>query len=253
MPKLLRASLVLVALTAAPALACAHGHVGADRVFLNLGFLPFFGLGLSVNSHANPCGAAVQETQQVLVAPPPPPPQVVYVPTYLPPPLPVPPPPAPAVATNATPPRRERDDFAHLGVKWTPGLSAAVLWGGPPSLGASSFAQSVGLELRLAEWAALRSDLELRPGGTSWDALGLKLSGPDKVLAPYFSVSASGSVSTSQPGRVQVGLMGALGLDLKLGRYFFLEAEARYRVAPDACCRDVPQVTGTLGVGLAIL
>ena len=260
----LRAALAVVLLTtSASALACEYGHVGGGFA-LNLGWLPI-ALGFRVHQHA-PC---VEVAAPVVMPPPvfyaqapvyyspPPPPPVVYVPTPV---APAPAPPAPApppVAVAATPanwhlpPRVERPAF--LAIKYQPGLTSAVDWSDHAvALSGPSLTHSFGLEARLTKWLALRSDFEQRRGSRSWDVLGVKLSTTGDTLAPYASVSVSGSDSAAAPRRYQLGLVGALGLDFKLGRHFFIEAEARYRVAPDSCCRDVPQVTGTLGVGVAL-
>ncbi len=235
--------------------AAAHGR--SDRFVMNLGFLPWLAFGMAVEQHVQPVyypPPPPPQPQVVYVQTPPPPPQYVYVPTAPPPPPTVAYlPPAAAVTTPPPPAPRREEPPAHLALKWLGGPTSVVTFGGAPTLGVPTMGHSLGAEWRLADWAALRTDLDFRAAGTSWDVLGFKLSAPSPVLSPYASVSLSGTSTALQPDRLQVGLMGALGLDLKLGRNFFLEGEVRYRVAPDSCCRDVPQVTGLVGGGVAFL
>jgi hypothetical protein len=255
MSKCVRACVTLALILAPQAMAHGGQH-GRGRHFF-FGLAPLFALSL----HA---GAPETVLQPAYVANPrlPPPPVMAVGPSaaplvaYVPVPVPVPaqalPAPAPPPVVTAPPPPapRLKTSFAHVAVKYSPGLSVDLGGQNPVSVGPL---HSLGVELRLAEWLALRSDLVLRPSGASWDALGLKVSVPSRVLAPYASVSLSGSGTATQPGRLQVGLVGALGLDLKLGRHFFFQAEVHYRVLPDACCREVPQVAGTIGAGIAFL
>ncbi len=202
----------------------------------------------------------------VVYAPPPvtysPPPVVVAPPPvqYAPPPVvaaPAPVAPAPSVAPGAfvradKPAAAASDRPAFLAVKYMPGAAATVTLGESLALGGLGAVHDVGVELRLSRWFALRSDVELRSGVRSWDALGAKVwLSPSGVLRPYASVSVSGTELAAQPGRLHIGVVGAAGLDLMLGRHFFLEAEARYRVAPGDCCREVPQLTGLVGGGIA--
>jgi hypothetical protein len=140
-----------------------------------------------------------------------------------------------------------------LAIKYAPGASSPVAWATQPEFGGFGFAHSVGLELRLSRWFALRSDFEMRNTGRSWDMLGLKVwLIPSWALKPYASVSVSGSEANSFPGKFQLGMSAALGVDLMIGKHFFIEAEARYRVSPTSeCCREVPTLTGLVGGGVA--
>lgn len=156
-------------------------------------------------------------------------------------------------APPAPEPAPERPSIVAL--KYTPGASAGVNWGSSTQAGGLSgvaFSQTFGLEFRVARWLAIRGDVEFRKGGHSYDPFGLKVwVAPGAVLRPYLSASLSASDSSNNPGRLAVGIVGATGLDLMLGRHFFFEAEVRYRLIPGTCCRDVPQLTGVLGAGVA--
>lgn len=140
-----------------------------------------------------------------------------------------------------------------LAIKYMPGAASWVLvdnhtveWGG------AGFAHSLGLEVRLARWFALRSDLEFRPGRRTWDMLGLKLSlFPSSWIKPYISASIGATEDVTRLGRYSLGISGAGGLDVFLGRYFFLEAEVRYRMTEDECCSAVPTLMGLVGGGVA--
>lgn len=160
--------------------------------------------------------------------------------------------PMPVVA-NARIEKKESDRPSLLAIKYAPGGSAPVGFGTGPEVGALSFAHSVGLELRLSRWFALRSDFEMRSTGRSWDMVGLKVwLIPSWALKPFASVSLSGSEASSFPGKFQLGVAAAAGLDLMIGKHFFIEAEARYRVSPTSeCCRTVPTLTGLVGAGVA--
>jgi hypothetical protein len=142
---------------------------------------------------------------------------------------------------------------ARLALKYMPGASATVaLDEAGFRAGQPGFAHSPGLELRLANWFALRSDLEFRQDSRTWDMLGAKLSlFPNSAVRPYASVSLGATELLADPGRYSLGVAGAGGLDVFFGRHFFLEAEVRYRVMPGACCSEVPSLTGVVGLGVA--
>jgi hypothetical protein len=140
---------------------------------------------------------------------------------------------------------------AHLALKYMPGLNSTVVLDSALAVGHPRFAHSVGLEFRFNRFFALRSDLEMRSASHSWDAVGLKFSIPIPVWSPYLSASVSASEAANAPGQYQLGAVASAGFDLKFGRHFFIEAEARYRVAPGECCRTQPQLTALLGAGVA--
>ncbi len=159
--------------------------------------------------------------------------------------------PAPVtVMTRAAPPVVVEGP-SHLAIKYLPGLSTSVVLNDVLAVGRPSLAHSLGLEFRFTHWFALRSDFEMRAASRSWDVAGLKFSLPIPVISPYVSASVSASEAYREPGRYQLGAVAAAGLDLKFGRHFFIEAEARYRVAPGACCREEPQVSALIGAGVA--
>jgi hypothetical protein len=246
---------IAVVSVAAPSLGCVYSVKG--RVLAD-------GRAIRFRVANAPCPAAVAGLAVLGPAPmayaPPPvayaqapveyaPPPVMMAPQLVVPPPPVVVPPV-VVAPAAPPPRPERMPF--LALKYAPGASAPVALSNGVETGGVGFAHSVGLELRVARWLAVRSDYEMRPEGRSWDMVGLKLSPFSRwVLRPYASVSLSGSEAYALPGKFQLGMVGAAGLDLFFGRHFFLEAEARYRVSPSDCCREVPHLTGLLGAGVA--
>jgi hypothetical protein len=144
------------------------------------------------------------------------------------------------------------DAPAHLAFKYLPGFSSTFAVGSDGvSVSTPRFAHSIGVEVRATHWLALRSDLEMRGTSTTWDMLGLKLSVPTRVLSPFVSASVAGTATTTS---VSLGVSGALGLDLKLGKHIFFTAETRVRVTPDArsCCGGaIPQFIGLVGGGLA--
>jgi hypothetical protein len=230
--------LVTVGAFAAPAMACSHGvSVRVGPVFLGVGERPCPAMPLVV-------------AQAPVYLPPPPPPMYVMPPPLVVAPVAMPPPVVRQRVVEAPAP----EGPALLAVKYLPGASAEVGLSQANGLVAStpSFTHDVGLELRLSRWFALRSDAEFRPGARSWDVLGLKLwLAPDSVVKPFLSASVSGSQADALPGHLAIGVVAAAGLDVMLGRHFFLSGEARYRVAPGACCADVPQVTGLIGGGVA--
>jgi hypothetical protein len=183
---------------------------------------------------------------------------------YAPPPVVVAPPPVvrysnpplvyaqPQVVVQAPAPKREeRPGF--LAIKYMPGVSSNVSApGGDVQFSTPNFAHSPGIELRLTRWLSLRSDLEFRMEGRTWDMLGVKLSLlPRSPVKPYISASFSGNENLANPGKYSFGFAGAAGLDVMIGKYFFLEAEARYRMTPGSCCSEVPALTGVIGGGVA--
>jgi hypothetical protein len=182
---------------------------------------------------------------------------VAVAPQYAPPPVYVQPAPAGVlpmpVYANARIEKPVDDRPSLLAVKYAPGASSPVSFESKqPEFGGIGFAHSVGIEVRLSRWFALRSDFEMRNTGRSWDMVGLKVSLPWWALKQYGSVSLSGSEALSFPGKYQLGMSAALGVDLTFGKHFFIEAEARYRVSPTSeCCREVPTLTGLIGAGVA--
>jgi hypothetical protein len=249
MTRILQAMTVLAVVgVSAPSFACSrHTHGGLSVTLGNL----FFGIGVL------PCPAPVVVAQPapVYVVPPPPvyaPPAVAYVAPPPPPVVVAPPlvaPPAPAVNVTVQQPRETRP--ALLGLKYLGGSASLVNFNGGLTTDGLGYAQSAGVELRLNRWFGLRSDFELRPDSRSWDLIGAKLWVPWSVFKPYASVSLAVSEAYSQPGLRHWGVVGAAGLDVWLGRHFFLEAEGRYRVSPGDCCRDQPHFTGLVGAGFA--
>ncbi|MFO0594220.1 MAG: hypothetical protein U0228_02920 [Myxococcaceae bacterium] len=155
------------------------------------------------------------------------------------------------VVQRPPPPQNDRPGF--LAVKYMPGVSTNVAAvNGDFSATTPTFAHSPGLELRLTRWLSLRSDLEFRKDGRTWDMLGAKLSLlPNSIFKPYASVSFSGNENYDNPGKYSFGFAAAAGADLFLGKYFFIEAEARYRMTPGSCCSNVPAVVGVIGGGVA--
>lgn len=274
MRRVLQAVAVLTVVgLSAPAYACSR-H-GGGSVAIALGEF-FFGFGLG-----RPCNAPiVVQPAPVVVAPPPvyapppvvmapppvayvAPPPVVYVPT--PPPVVVAPPPPPMVAAPTPPPapvaaanvsvrvQRPVDPApAHLGLKYLGGGAALLDWSDDVNLTGLGYSHSIGLEGRLTRWFALRSDLEWRPDGRSFDLIGAKLWTPTRTFKPFISASLSMSESYALPGVKHWGVVGAAGLDIWLGKHFFLSAEARYRVSPGDCCRSEPHLTGLVGAGFAL-
>ena len=269
MPRLTRIAIFLaVAGLSSSALACRYTVKG--KIYEN-------GRWWKVRAVNQPCydappGALVAQAQVYVPPPPmvyappppayyapPPPPPVVYAPppppvVYAPPPVAYGPPPRPMVVANA-PIARPRDDRPSLfALKWSGGATSSVAYDNGLQFGSAGFAQDIGLEVRLNRWFALTSDLELRPDGGSWDMIGAKVwLIPHWALKPFAQVALAGSESYSLPGKFQLGLSAALGLDLFFGKHFFIEAEAKYRVSPGAgdCCREVPHLAGTVGAGVA--
>lgn len=259
MPRLVRLVAVLsIVGVSAPAFACRTGGVG-----IQLGSV-FFGF----SKHRHHCPPVV--VQAIPVQPLPPVsyytqsnPPVVYAPppvVYSPPPMVYASPPPPVAYANAPlavvqpkPARAERPRPGILAVKYMPGVSTnPSMTDGNLDFDGTGFAHSPGLEVRLTRWLSLRSDLEFRQGGRTWDMLGVKLSlFPNSPVKPYGSVSFSGNESYANPGKYSFGFAGAGGLDIFLGKHFFLEAEVRYRMTPGNCCSEVPALTGVVGGGVA--
>lgn len=267
MPRFVRLIAVLsIVGVSAPALArCRRGvsvqvgnvFFGAHRPCVDVVVAPV------VVAPAQPLPPVAYYTQPpVVYAPPPPPVYVQPAPVVVQQPPPVvyanppivyaQPAPAPVVRAKAPPPADDnRPGF--LAIKYMPGVSSTVaLTDGDMNFGGPAFAHSPGLELRLTRWLSLRSDLEFRKEGRTWDMLGVKLSLlPNSPIKPYASVAFSGNENYSNPGKYSFGFAGAAGIDLMLGKHFFLEAEGRYRMTPGACCSDVPVVAGVIGGGVA--
>lgn len=186
--------------------------------------------------------------QPVYVAPPPPviysPPPMVYA-------APMPAPDPVVVQQRVVKPPSTRPGF--LALKYMPGVSSTVAApDGELEFGEPGFTHSPGLELRLTRWFSLRSDLEFRQNGRTWDVLGAKVSlFPSSPVKPYGSVSFAVNENLGNPGKFSFGFAAAGGLDVFFGKHFFLEAEVRYRMTPGACCTEVPALTGVIGGGVA--
>ncbi|MBL8916611.1 MAG: hypothetical protein JNM17_38275 [Archangium sp.] len=272
MPRLIRLVAVLSAVgIATPALAHCHKGIGIQIGGIFIG-------GYKHRRHCHdvvyvPAAPVVQGQVVVQPAPvqyaypqppvyaPPPPPPVVVAPQYQQPvvyqqPVYTPPPivyaqPQAVVVQKPQPARDDRPGF--LALKYMPGMSTSVsIPDGDLDFGTPSFAHSPGIELRLTRWLSLRSDLEFRKDSRTWDMLGVKLSLlPRSFIKPYASVSFSGNENLSNPGKFSFGFAGAAGVDVMIGKYFFVEAEARYRMSPGNCCSEVPTLTGVIGGGVA--
>lgn len=278
MSKLVAAVTMLVG---SAALAChhgSHGH-GGNEVNLRLGHLA---LDLRFGVRPEPCQDVVVVAQaepqyeaapMVEASPPPlyvapPDPEFCAPPVVeAPPPIYVAPPPPPRV--YVAPPRPvavavpvvvaapvvevEPEGPAHLALKYSPGASSTVGFnqGFEPQISGLGFTQTAGIEFRLGRYFALRTDGELRQDGRSLDVIGGKFSlFPSSIVRPYASASLSLSDSPRLPGQIHVSVMGAGGLDINLGRHFFIEAEVRYRRVP-GCCGEESRVTALVGAGVA--
>ncbi len=222
---------LLIVGVSAPAFACRTG----GGVGIQLGHV-FFGFS---KRHNCPPPVVVVQGQLPPVAyytqtPPP----VVYSPPLI-------------VQAKVAPPKSERPGF--LAVKYMPGVSSSPsMVDGELDFSGTGFTHSPGVELRLTRWLSLRSDLEFRQQGRTWDILGVKLSlFPNSPVKPYASVSFSGNESYANRGAFSFGFAGAGGLDVFFGKHFFLEAEVRYRMTPGNCCSEVPVLTGVVGGGVA--
>ena len=196
MPRLVRLIAVLLVVgVSAPAFACRTG----GGVGIQLGHV-FFGF-----SRRHTCPPVVVQAVPVPLPPvsyytaPP-----VYAPppvVYSPPPMVYAAPPAPMVIANAPlvvqakPVAPKRDRPGILAVKYMPGVSTnPSMPDGDLQFDGTAFAHSPGLEVRLTRWLSLRSDLEFRQGGRTWDMLGVKVSlFPNSPVKPYALVSFSGS------------------------------------------------------------
>lgn len=195
---------------------------------------------------------------QVVYAPPPqpvyvapPPPQVVYT---NPPIVYAQPPPPPVVQQRAAPPPAPVDDKPNfLALKYMPGFSSNIgTADGKVDFSTPAFAHSPGVEFRLTRWLSLRSDLEFRKDSRTWDVLGVKGSlFPRSPVKPYASVSFAINENLKNPGKYSFGFSAAAGMDIFIGKYFFLEAEARYRMTPGSCCSEVPTLAVVGGGGVA--
>ena len=105
---------------------------------------------------------------------------------------------------------------------------------------------SAGVEVRLTDWFTLRSDVDFRKAGHTFDFLGVKVSLPRETWRPFASVSVSGDFPADKPGNSYLGATGAIGLDVVLSRNFFVTAEARARTT-----KEQP-LTGAVVVGLGL-
>ncbi len=217
--------------------------------------------------YAPPAPVYVAPPAPVYVAPPAPvyvaPPAPVYVappaPAYTAPPVVYVP--APVVSgplVHTTPvvvkaPRPVVDNKPNfLALKYMPGFSSNITSFDDVDFSTPTFAHSPGLELRFTRWLSLRSDLEFRQDSRTWDVLGVKTSlFPRSPVKPYASVSFSINEHLKNQGNYSFGFAAAAGLDVFIGKYFFLEAEVRYRMTPGSCCTEVPALTGLVGGGVA--
>lgn len=280
MGRILKAAAVLaVAMGAAPALACSWYGPSSFGVTLGGAFV-----GVSVPPCRQPVYVApmyvsrpvyVAPPPPVYVAPPPPvyvaPPTPVYVapspvyvappppvyaappPAYAPPPPPMvaaPPPPQPALPPPAVAQASEKPASrqpAFLGVSYLFGVGG-VTEGGHGDLDA---VHTLGVEGRIRNWFALRSDLEFRENSRSWDIIGVKFWLPTRTFKPFVSTSVSVSSLYGSDEPTRWSMVASGGLDVWLGRHFFLEAQVSYRRVPDLCCGTEPRVTGSVGAGLA--
>ena len=197
--------------------------------------------------------------QPVYVAPPVPayaPPVPAYAPpvqVYTPPPVVYAPvaAPAPVVVQPAPRPVDNKPNF--LALKYMPGFSSNIgTADGKVDFSTPAFAHSPGVEFRLTRWLSLRSDLEFRKDSRTWDVLGVKGSlFPRSPVKPYASVSFAINENLKNPGKYSFGFSAAAGMDIFIGKYFFLEAEARYRMTPGSCCSEVPTLAVVGGGGVA--
>jgi hypothetical protein len=242
MSPMVRLALVLVVVSSGVTQARPCVYSARGRVYAEDGKVYRYRVNAAPCPEASPPGDAPppEGYPPPLAAEPPPPPVVVM-------PAPPPPPPPPPPARN----------IPLIAIKYGPGMAASVAWGSDVTAGVG-FSHSVGLEVRPWRWAALRSDFEWRPDGRAWDFVGLKLwvFPPSWFLRPYLSGSVSAAELYASRGHYQMGVTGAAGLDLFLGRYVFVEAEVRHRLLPgaggDGWWRS-SNLTGLLSVGVAFL
>jgi hypothetical protein len=247
--------IILVALMACSSLSLAHGRHHRHGVGIYLGSVD---IGFHVHTHERvvaqpyvyptPAPAPVYAQAPVYATPPPVyAPQPVY-PMPMPMAVPVMPIPMQAVAQRA-PVKVESTPL--LGVKYLAGISVPTSTpNGAPFKTFPGINHTIGIEIRPANWFAVRSDLELRPAGASWDIIGAKLSIPSRFFRPFASVSLTSSMATAE--KIAFGITGSAGVDLFFGKHFFIEAEARYRVLPSGCCEVPGVVSGSVGAGLAL-
>jgi hypothetical protein len=259
-------TLLRIAAAAVAAGACNLAFAGSPSVSISFGFYP----PVVAPVYVQPPQVIYQQAPAVVYQQPPvvmAPPQVYAAPPqgYSPPPLPpvyvqpapviVAPAPAPTpVVVNRAVPAPVVEGPALIAIKYTPGFSGLFTgFTGAPGFSTARFTHSGGLEARLGRWVALRSDAEFRKDSRSFDVIGAKLwlAGADWKLKPYVSASLSGTVVDERPNALQIGVVGAAGLDIFFGKHFFLEAEVRYRSLPDGCCTNVPQLTAVAGAGVA--
>ena len=238
MPRLVRLIAVLsIVGVSAPAFACRdRGGVGIQlgHLFLGIRGRPCPQV-VMVQAQPLPPVSSYQQQAPVAYSPPP----MIYAQ------------PLPVVQARVVPPPSTRPGF--LAFKYMPGFSTSPsLVNDTIYLNDSGFAHSPGIEMRLTRWLSLRSDLEFRQGGRTWDILGVKVSlFPSSPVKPYASVSFGGNESYANRGKYAFGLAAAGGLDVFFGKHFFLEAEVRYRMTPGNCCSSVPALTGVIGGGVA--
>lgn len=203
-----------------------------------------------------PAPVVVQQPPPVVYAPPPAPAYAPPVQVYTPPPVVYAPPPVatapvPVVVQPAPRPKDDKPNF--LALKYMPGFSSNISTpDGKIDFSTPQFAHSPGVEFRLTRWLSLRSDLEFRSDSRTWDVLGVKGSlFPRSPVKPYASVSFAVSENLKNPGKFSLGFSAAAGMDIFIGKYFFLEAEARYRMTPGSCCSEVPTLAVVAGGGVA--
>jgi hypothetical protein len=98
-------------------------------------------------------------------------------------------------------------------------------------------------EYRPLQWLAVRAGFEMSPSGQALDVVGVKVS-PNTIWRPFFAASLSANFLHETTGaRFGTALSG--GLDVSLGRGFFLEAEARVRLTAD----NTPRASLSVGAG----
>ncbi len=273
MSRYVRLFAVLVAFGLVPAAFAGHPHVvvvgPTGQVSVSSGYAQGTVIGYRRHHHHYDAVVSAAPAPYVQPAPvyaPPPivyaPPPPVYVqpqPVYSPPPVVYAP--VPVMAPVAAPPpvvvqpQRPRDDNKpnFLAIKYMPGFSSAISTpDGKVDFSTPTFAHSPGLEMRLTRWLSLRSDLEFRKESRTWDVLGVKGSlFPRSPVKPYASVSFAINENLKNPGKYSFGFSAAAGMDIFIGKYFFLEAEARYRMSPGNCCSEVPTLAVVGGAGVA--
>lgn len=275
MSRYVRLFAVLCAFGLVPSAQAGHPHVvviGPGQVSVSSGYAQGTVVGYRRHRHHYDAvvTAAPQQPMyyapQAPVAPPVPayaPPPVVYAPpapvqvytpppvVYAPVPVVVPVAPAPVVVQPAPRPVDNKPNF--LALKYMPGFSSNIgSTDGKVDFSTPQFAHSPGVEFRLTRWLSLRSDLEFRKSSRTWDALGVKGSlFPRSPVKPYASVSFAISENLANPGKYSFGFAAAAGMDIFIGKYFFLEAEARYRMSPGSCCSEVPTLAVVAGGGVA--